>query len=210
MGSDPDLLRVYHATRNFELLEIGLRKSALHIEDLDTDDVVFRVEVKDDAGLYFIGLDDLGIAQLYVERINIRVVSKPYPLPLRHFKESLLHGSLMFMTSPRFAPGMAASTRGINRSRATISLLAACMTITAIGALAKFCWYSRLRSTVSRTSNRCAATRSSSPFFAPDHPASATVVTSCPGNCARNARGTHSSRSTRIGDQVLFRLLERG
>src|SRR5438105_3304485 len=83
------------------------------------------------------------------------------------------------------------------------------MTITAIGALARFCWYSRLRSTVSRTSNRCAARRSSSPFFAPDHPVSATVVTSCPGSRSRKARGTHSSSSTRIGDQVLFRLLQR-
>src|SRR5258706_917540 len=104
---------------------------------------------------------------------------------------------------------MAASTRGISGCNATTSLLAAWMTITASGAFARCCWYSRLRSTVRRTSKPAAASRSNSPFFPPAPPASATVLTSCPGNWSRSARGTHSSSSTRIGDQVLFRLLER-
>src|SRR5262249_54892013 len=55
-----------------------------------------------------------------------------------------------------------------------------------------------------------AASRSSSPFLTPAQPTSATVLTSWPGISLRNARGTHSSSSTRIGNQVSFRLLERG
>src|SRR5713101_850979 len=39
-------------------------------------------------------------------------------------------------------------------------------------------------------------------------PASATVLTSWPRSSLRRARGTHSSSSTRIGDQVGLRLLE--
>src|SRR5581483_12350121 len=73
----------------------------------------------------------------------------------------------------------------------------------------KFCWYSRLRSTVIRTSNSAAANRSNSPFLTPAQPASATVLTSWPEISLRSARGTHSSSSTRIGNQARFRLLER-
>src|SRR5206468_463294 len=45
-------------------------------------------------------------------------------------------------------------------------------------------------------------------FFTPAHPASATVLTSWPGRSLRKARGTHSSSSTRIGDQVVLRLFQ--
>src|SRR5215471_17410786 len=84
------------------------------------------------------------------------------------------------------------------------------MTISASERPSKFCWYSRLRSTVITRSNSAAASRSSSPFLTPAQPTSATVLTSWPGISLRNARGTHSSSSTRIGNQVSFRLLERG
>src|SRR5580704_10752164 len=83
------------------------------------------------------------------------------------------------------------------------------MTITASERPAKLCWYSRLRSTVIRTSNSAAARRSSSPFLTPAQPSSATVLTSWPGRSLRSARGTHSSSSTRIGNQMGFGLLER-
>src|SRR6185437_11664926 len=83
------------------------------------------------------------------------------------------------------------------------------MTITASASPSKFCWYSRLRSTVIRTSNSAAANRSSSPFFTPAQPTSATVLTSWPRISLRSARGTHSSSSTRIGNQVGFCLLKR-
>src|SRR5262245_3078780 len=82
--------------------------------------------------------------------------------------------------------------------------------MTASKRLAKFCWYSRLRSIVRKRSNRFAASCSSSPFFTPAHPASATVVTSWPTSSLRSARGTHSSSNTRIGDQMRLRLLKRG
>src|SRR5262245_28542089 len=82
------------------------------------------------------------------------------------------------------------------------------MMITASTTPERFCWYSRLRSIVRKTSNSLAASCNSSPFFTPAHPASATVLMSWPGNSFRNARGTHSSSSTRIGDQMCLGLLE--
>src|SRR5262245_41808432 len=82
------------------------------------------------------------------------------------------------------------------------------MTTTAITTPEKFCWYSRLLSIVRKTSNSLAASCNSSPFFTPAHPASATVLTSWPGNSFRSVRGTHSSSSTRIGDQKCLGLLE--
>src|SRR5215831_9678442 len=82
------------------------------------------------------------------------------------------------------------------------------MTTTARTIPEKFCWYSRLRSIVRKTSNSLAASCNSSPFFTSARPASATVLTSCPGNSFRSARGTHSSSSTRIGDQMCFGLLD--
>jgi hypothetical protein len=56
---------------------------------------------------------------------------------------------------------------------------------------------------------RGCASRSNSPFLTPAQPASATVLTSRPGLSLRSARGTHSSSSTRIGNQASFRLLKR-
>src|SRR6266705_6257202 len=82
------------------------------------------------------------------------------------------------------------------------------MTTTASIIPEKFCWYSRLRSIVRKTSNSLAASCNNSPFLTPAHPASATVLTSWPGNSFRSARGTHSSSSTRIGDQMYLGLLE--
>src|SRR5580700_11282371 len=83
------------------------------------------------------------------------------------------------------------------------------MTITASERPSKLCWYSKLRSTVIRTSNSAAARRSSSPFLTPAQPSSATVLTSWPGRSLRSARGTHSSSSTRIGNQMGFGLFQR-
>src|SRR5579864_727737 len=59
-----------------------------------------------------------------------------------------------------------------------------------------------------KTSNCAAARRSNSPFLTPAHPASATVLTSWPGSSLRRARGTHSSSSTRIGNQVRLGLFK--
>ena len=57
--------------------------------------------------------------------------------------------------------------------------------------------------------SRCAARRRSSPFLTPAQPLSVTVLTSCPRSCSRNVRGTHSSSSTRIRDQMPLGQLER-
>jgi len=55
-----------------------------------------------------------------------------------------------------------------------------------------------LLSIVTKTSTLPVATRRSSPFFFPAHPASGTVFTSCSLRCFFNPRGRHSSSSTRI------------
>src|SRR5579862_3426909 len=61
----------------------------------------------------------------------------------------------------------------------------------------------------SRTVGIVAASRSNSPFLTPAQSTSATVWTSWPRISLHSARGTHSSSSTRIGNQAGFRLLER-
>src|SRR5262249_52673001 len=68
----------------------------------------------------------------------------------------------------------------------------------------------RSLSIVTNTSNEVAASRSSSPFFLPAQPASATVWTWCPTRSAFSLRGRHSSSRTRIAFEGLSSQLQHG
>lgn len=81
-------------------------------------------------------------------------------------------------------------------------------TTTAMGSVAMFCWNSRFRSAVMKTSNRAAARAKSLPFFVLDQPAACTVVTSCPAISGARSLGSDSSSRMRIEKQRRARLLE--
>ena len=53
------------------LLEAGGRQAPSSIENLDADNLVLVVEIENDAGLHFLGLDDLGIVQAKIQRVGI-------------------------------------------------------------------------------------------------------------------------------------------
>src|SRR5450432_988970 len=82
--------------------------------------------------------------------------------------------------------------------RSPSRLLCATRTTTPNDNPATVCWYARLLSMVTKASTLPAASRSSSPFFFPAHPASGTVFTSCSWRYFFRPRGRHSSSRTRI------------
>lgn len=55
--------------------EIRLRHASLEAQDFEGDDLVLGVEVENDAGLYLVGLHDLGAIQSKVQRVNFPVIA---------------------------------------------------------------------------------------------------------------------------------------
>lgn len=104
----------------------------------------------------------------------------------------------MRIAAPGWRSRKASCTRGISGLSVSNLLLRAVSSTTVSAILLKSCWYCRLRSTVMNASKSRSAKRSNAPFLTPDHPASVTVTTVCPGSECLSFFGKHSSSSIRI------------
>lgn len=57
-----------------QLLQIRRGDSFLEAQDFNADDLIAGVEVQNDSGLDFLGLDDRGLVEAQLERIGLFVI----------------------------------------------------------------------------------------------------------------------------------------